>query len=210
MLKVTAHPIPGYNARTVHNAQVGHVTVAFAVDFSSGGELLTRSAAGDRYMAVLLPPLARNTVLDAATPARKLLDRLAQSTDGRIVNIAGNSLRRLHANGWRQELCDAYVYRVLALVHRHTPIQKIVSGGQTGADLSGAIAAVVLGIDTEITGPADLRQRPLQGPDLPRTKQEIEAMVHEGAARLRATIEARQARQQAAVVPVSDEAAPVP
>ena len=46
---------PKYHDRTVMNAREADLTVAFAVDFSTAGEKLTREAAGDRYLAIGLP-----------------------------------------------------------------------------------------------------------------------------------------------------------
>ena len=44
----------GYAARTRSNAQSYDVTVAFAIDYGSAGERLTRSSAGERWVGVAL------------------------------------------------------------------------------------------------------------------------------------------------------------
>lgn len=73
-----------YGPRTRHNAHEAHVTAAFAVDFTTRGEALTHSAAGDRHLAL---PLAAPPI----ESARKLFVKL-RAAPGRTLNVAGNGL----------------------------------------------------------------------------------------------------------------------
>ena len=62
---------PRYHDRTVINASWADLTVAFAIDFGTAGERLTRKAAGDRYLPVNIPSSAelchdRDTIRKAA------------------------------------------------------------------------------------------------------------------------------------------------
>lgn len=55
-LAILEHASPSYAPRTAVNAKTADATLAFAVDFNSAGERLTRRVAEGRYLAV---PLSR-------------------------------------------------------------------------------------------------------------------------------------------------------
>jgi len=61
---------------------------------------------------------------------------------------------------------NQYVYDVLALVHKHLPIRQVVSGGQSGADLAGLVAAVALDIQCSGTWPKGYKMRFEDGKDV--------------------------------------------
>lgn len=165
-LEIVAHKSASYAPRTFHNARSADLTVAFAVDFSTRGEALTRRAAGDgRYISLSLAG-------DPRAGARALY-ALCRSINCKTLNVAGNSIRTLNLHGWSQEQCNNYIYDVLRLVCTHWQIQLIVSGGQTGADLAGGVAGVALDIPVRMTLPAGLLQRPENGPDRRHTQTEI-------------------------------------
>lgn len=179
MIEIVAHPSSGYKKRTEHNASQAGVTVAFAVDFETAGERLTRRAAGDRYLGIGL-----DTPEDDPVAAARLLYSALKRRNARSLNIAGNGVYTLIKHGWDQHSADAFVHAVVAQVHLHWPLEKIVSGGQTGIDLAGAVAAQVLGIPAVITLPGGFRQRHEDGVDREHTQDEIREQILSGAQRI--------------------------
>jgi len=85
---------------------------------------------------------------------------------------------------------NQWVYDVLGAVHAAEPIAEIVSGGQTGVDLAGAVAGVKLGIPVSVLMPQGYLQRHAAGYDLRHTREEIEAQIDWGALNLRERKEA--------------------
>jgi len=160
MLSLRAHRSASYPPRTFENAGRAHLTAAFALDFSTAGERLTKKAAGAHYVAI---PLA----LPALEAARALFIALrARGVEHPTLNIAGNGIYSLAPAGWDQARLNAHLHAVLAPVHQHWPLGQVVSGGQTGVDWAGAVAATALGISAEMTFPAGFLQRGVVGGDV--------------------------------------------
>lgn len=156
-----------YSPRTYHNAKSADVTVAFAVDLKTAGELLTHKAAGDKYIGFLLTDES-DTISIAGQLYKKLKNSSAQS-----LNVAGNGMYTLSAHGCSQDFINLFVYKVIEKVHEHYPIGKIYTGGQTGVDMAGAIAGIKLGIPVEITFPKGFIQRFENKIDIAQTEQDI-------------------------------------
>jgi hypothetical protein len=156
-LVLDTHPTRGYAARTQANASLADLTVAFAVDFHTAGERLTRKCAADNYLAL---PLDRPALENARQLYRSLRDR-----ESRRLNIAGNGLYTLAAHRWSQAAINAYVHEVLATVHAHLPLTSIRSGGQTGVDTAGLIAGLRLGLPTTGLYPPGYLTRDASGND---------------------------------------------
>lgn len=173
---IVEHKSHSYAPRTFHNAYVADLTVAIAVDFETSGELLTHRSAGKRYLAL-------NFADSALDNARKLYADMKKRRV-RILNVAGNGIYTFTKSGVWKETVHQYVYNVLQQVHEHYPIPKIVSGGQTGVDIAGAMAAYKLGIDMEITFPKGFRQRNEQGQEVYHTYDQIVEQIKEGAKHL--------------------------
>jgi hypothetical protein len=178
-LRLCTHKSVHYAPRTEANAQAADLTVAFALDFATGGERLTRKAAGERYLGI---DLRRET---CPVTAARLLYRALRPLPGRQLNIAGNGLFSLAAHGWDQPRIDAFVYQVLRTVHRHLPLASIRSGGQTGADLAGLAAGVALGLHTVGLWPLGFVQRDVNGKDVRRSPASLRAQIEAAASRLR-------------------------
>lgn len=153
------------------NAQGADLTVAFAADYTSAGERLTASASGNRYVAI---PLGT----DPVTAARALYRALRQHKVS-TLNIAGNGLHTLSKHGWDQSKVNEWVYRVLAIVLPHWPLERVRTGGQLGVDMAGGIAARALGIDVLLFFPKGLRQRGADGQDFNNTAISIMRQVEE-------------------------------
>ena len=145
-----------YGPRTTINARSAGVTIAVAIDYTSSGELLTASAANNKYIAIPYDGM------DIPTAAEAIIKKLVQQ-DSTTLNVAGNSIFTFNShnpkNPITQKEINQYIFSVIKLVHETIPLTKIVSGGQTGADIAGAIAAAALGIPAVITFPKGFRQR---------------------------------------------------
>ena len=155
--EVVEHKSSSYAPRTYHNASVADLTAAFAVNFYTAGEKLTHKAAGDKYVALDLG-------LEAIEAAR-ILYKACKKHNVKTLNIAGNGIYTLYAKGMDQHDINVYLYTVLSLVHKHHPLTKIVSGGQTGVDLAGGVVAKYLGIDCTMTLPKGFKMRFENGVD---------------------------------------------
>lgn len=109
-LAILEHASPSYAPRTAVNAKTADATLAFAVDFNSAGERLTRRVAEGRYLAV---PLSREPEA-VLTQARNVF-RFLRAGGYRALNIAGNSIATLSKQGWGQADVDQFV--PLSLIH---------------------------------------------------------------------------------------------
>ena len=65
------------------------------------------------------------------------------------------------------------MFDVLSLVHKHHPLKQVVSGGQTGADFAGGVAAEALGIAVVMTFPDGYLQRTLTEYSYTQTEQDV-------------------------------------
>lgn len=167
-IKILEHTSSSYGPRTYANAAKADITIAIAVDYTTAGERLTHKAAGDKYLKL-------DPALPAVENARVLWRRVNNLGDcfPAILNVAGNGIYTLSKHGWTQARMDCYVYDVLEPIIDHCELGKIISGGQTGVDISGAWAAHKLGIDVEVLLPKGLIQRFEDGKDVSMTEEEI-------------------------------------
>lgn len=169
MITIQEYKSASYAPRTYHNATQG-VTLAYAANHNTAGERLTQKAAGDKI--VMVDALAHDD-LNAARELYKML----RKHDCHIMNVAGNGIYTFDKHGYTQVMVNDAIYRILHTVHQHWPIQKIVSGGQSGADLAGLIAAERLGIDSEGTWPKGFKMRFTDGKDVNHTQEEIMRII---------------------------------
>lgn len=174
VLKLAESNSAGYGQRTYHNAMSADVTIAFAVDFNTAGEKLTKKAAGagHRY-------LAADMTRPSIEIARELYKTL-RAVQGKTINVAGNGVYTLKDHGFDQHRANAYVFAVLAKVFEFYKFERVVSGGQTGIDLAGGVAGVALGLETIMTFPKGFLQRDINGKDSLHTAKEIRDQVASG------------------------------
>ena len=169
MLKVMEHESSSYRDRTIWNAKNSDLTVAFAINFDTHGEILTRKAAGKKYLAIPL-----DTPIEIASD---MLKQAINRTNAKVINIAGHSAYTL------QKLVDyemavdisAYIYNVLKGIPHE--ISMIRCGGQSGADLAGAVAAWKLGIPCEVMMPKGRRIKDENGIDIFLREGDFELVV---------------------------------
>ena len=98
------------------------------------------------------------------------------------LNVAGNGIYTLNEKlGVTQAQVNQYIYDTLKAAHLVVGITKIVTGGQTGVDIAGAIAAKRLGIPVDVTTPKGFLQRDMHGKDFTQTKEKVVAQIEDGA-----------------------------
>ena len=182
-LTLVAHRSASYAPRTRHNAATADLTLAFAVDFTTAGERLTRTAAAPRYEGL---PLAIHD--DPVMTARAVYRVVALQRRARVLNIAGNGLHTLACHGITQEALNRWLYGVLAPVHMHHPFEALVSGGQTGVDTAGLVVALALGIPAVGTLPKGFLRRSADGVDIECSEAALRAELLVQVERLRASL----------------------
>ena len=156
----------GYAQRTRENASMADLTLAFAVDFTTAGEKVTEQAAGDKLIQV---SLSRESLTDSVAKARSVFDCLTPQERSSIltVNIAGNGMQTLAAHGIGQKEVNSYVHNFLGILQdMGIRFGGVISGGQTGADEAGIVAAKALGIPAEVHAPKGWMMRGADGKDL--------------------------------------------
>lgn len=166
-MKLVEHKSPKYPPRTIHNAKSADLTVAFAVDFTTYGEKLTKDAAGEKYIAIDLGKDIRQAAKELYIDCR---DRGVK-----ILNVAGNGEYTTNDHGWNQDRINLWVYQVMALVHKYHPFEMVISGGQTGVDFAGGVAAELLGIPGVMTFPKGYLQRTITVKSLTQTESAVRA-----------------------------------
>lgn len=165
------HKSSNYSPRTYHNASQG-VTLAIATDFTTAGEKLTHKASNGKIVQI-----DYFNTLDKLYPARSVYS-LLKKNNCHILNIAGNGIYTLQKKGVTQEQVNQYVFDIVSLVHHHWPIERIVSGGQTGMDLAGLVTGCALNIETIGTWPKGFKMRFEDGKDVNMTEEKIKSLVY--------------------------------
>lgn len=163
--EVEEHKSRSYGPRTYLNAGFSDLTVAFAVNFNTAGEILTEKASKGRIIQFEL-----NENFDPVKAARQLYVHMKKN-NYRTLNIAGNGAYTLKQYGISQYKINRWVYETLKLIHEHIGITRIRTGGQTGADMAGSVAAYLLKIPAIITYPNGYRQRLEDGTDVIQSKE---------------------------------------
>lgn len=154
------HRDSGYAARTGENARGADVTVAFASDFTTAGERLTKRMAGRKYVGIAYPG-------DSAAAAQTLAAFMA-SQQGTSLNVAGNGIYTLAKSSISQADVNQWVYDVLKQVHARIRLTHVRSGGQTGVDTAGLVAGIALGVPVTGLYPNGFRQRMANQKDVSR------------------------------------------
>lgn len=158
----------GYQKRTVENANADDIdfTLAFAVDFNTYGEKATKKAAGSSYIGLDITDLSSKNLKEAVKQFLELIPDYYLKGDRMGLNIAGNGIYTLAANGISQEAVDEFVTKFISAVQESgCHIDFIRTGGQTGIDEAGIAAAVAAGIPCECHVPKGWLFRDSAGKD---------------------------------------------
>lgn len=167
MINFIEHTKIGYAARTEQNIKNSDITLAFAIDFISAGEQLTKRLCleNNKYYSPIFIPNDLTINLSLLRFVTGKVKQAGQLFDP-IVNIAGNGIYTLKSMNFTQGDIDIYIYKYLSKIHEIVPISKIVSGGQTGVDEAGLKAGLKLGIETECLAPKGWLYRDINHKDI--------------------------------------------
>jgi len=142
----------GYRTRTIKNADAD-ATLAFAMDFNTAGERLTKQAVRDNkkmYIALHIKKLSSEL-----EQTIRSLNKIGKSEI--ILNIAGNGIYTLKKYHITQNYIDEIVYLFLKEIIESSDskfsIIGIRTGGQTGVDEAGAKAGDKFQIPTLVLAP---------------------------------------------------------
>ena len=157
-----------YPERTKENAEWSDITLDFTEsDKGSGGNReLTKQVAGKKYIHFKL-----HSEGDNSYDANEILDAIKQAglpTKNIKLNIAGSEIGKLKET---QERYNEEMERILNdLLALGVSISEIRTGGQTGIDEAGIIAAQRLGIPNEVHTTSDFKFRDESGKDISNEK----------------------------------------
>lgn len=151
-----------YPSRTRENANWSDITIALAQDFNTAGERLTKNAAGNKYVSFTLAAESN----DASEIAENLYNQIRTKgkTDNLKINIAGNGIYSMKQS--QSYYNDLMTQILMKLQDMGVTISEIRSGGQTGIDEAGIIAAQRLGIPNEVHSTANFMFRDKSGKDI--------------------------------------------
>lgn len=159
----------GYRDRTIENITNTDITLAFVIDETSLGERLTENQARkqNKYQQQLLTKRSLSTE-NKADIKRQVSNQIhsmqsdqAWEHKGTVLptkdiklNIAGNGIYTFVKDGITQEQLNDYVTEYLReMIEQGVTISEIRSGGQTGIDEAGIVAAQRLGIPAIVNAP---------------------------------------------------------
>ena len=150
-----------YRARTIKNVQSADITIAFAYDYNSPGEILTKKHASKKSyvtgpMEVVDFSSKESIIKNATRIAEKVISEINRKQldkNNLKINIAGNTISKF-IEGVSQKDLQGLIENVFKiLTEKDITISEVISGGQSGADIAGAFAADNLGIKTTIRAP---------------------------------------------------------
>ncbi len=157
----------GYQQRTKENADWSDITLALATDFSTAGEKLTKKVAGEKYTAAKLYKGSLEDPEELTVDYSALNDVVEKAKKvGRPIklNIAGNGIYTFKVS--QEKINDVLYSTIKYLQDNGVEIQEVRSGGQTGVDEAGIIAAQRLGIPASVHAPKGFVFRTVDGRDI--------------------------------------------
>lgn len=160
-----------YAHRTWANAAWSDITLALATDFSSPGEITTRRAAGDKYLRYQLTRNLNKLLTfdrDGEREVKKIVQMIQNHScykeEGIRLNIAGNGLVTLLKSGVDTQSVAAFIGMIFSACKQEgVEILEVRSGGQSGVDEAGIIAAQRNKVKCSILAPKGFRWRDKKG-----------------------------------------------
>lgn len=171
-------PKYNYGHRTWQNAEWSEITLAFAADFTSPGEITTAKAAGDKLVKVDIPvdvKKYRQAFYGTAEyeEKKKIVEGIYSAIttnphykeSGIKLNIAGNGLKAYKTAGVNPDDAEFFVIDIIfsLKVIKALKISEIRSGGQSGADEWGIKAGQMHDLRCSILAPKGYRFRDENG-----------------------------------------------
>lgn len=174
---------PNYANRTKFNILNSDVTIAFAVNFYSTGEVLTKKICVDLKKPIIHIPILTLTPKEASELIVIELNKIKLVLPFITINIAGNGIYTLN-NKFKQKEIDDYVFETLQFVTENPTfkfkINLIRSGGQTGVDEAGIKAGLKLNIKSIAKLPLGFKYRGINGLDRESTLEETKNRLSNG------------------------------
>ena len=162
----------GYRERTVKNASAD-ITLAFASDFNSAGEKLTKSSVLNQNKIYHSIDMSKGFNYDMSE-INEIVDKLKSLNKRNIViNIAGNGIYTFKGQYTQQEIdnnIEDYLNDLTSSLQDANINVSIRTGGQTGADEAGVKAGLALGLPTYILAPKGWKFRDITGKDISNEK----------------------------------------
>jgi hypothetical protein len=183
VLSVSESESSNYGQRTGRNARAGDITIAYAVDHSTAGERRTQ-----KEVAGAGKPLVKNQQGGKLSAFAEAIAKQLANVKGTVINVAGNGIYTwTNLANKTQEQVNLDMFKILRQVKELNPdFAGVVTGGQTGTDIAGAIAARALGLNVDVHMPKGFRQRKADETDITQTKEDVIRQIEEGAAKLAA------------------------
>lgn len=160
MITFQEHKETGYAMRTWENARLSDLTIAFAIDFNTPGELLTRKAAYGKCEQISILDL----LADDNVPAYYIIEKYNVPHIKRI-NIAGAGIYNLK-KVLDQKTVDDLIFHFIKNLHVNMDCFSIRSGGQTGVDEAALKAGDEPGLETICLAPKHWMFRNIDGKDI--------------------------------------------
>ena len=168
MIEFIEDSCSNYQHRTFINADSADVTLAFAVDFTTAGEICT-----EKYCKTCEKPIFQFKVNENGRLNKEeeiKIDELYKClklNNYTKINIAGNGIYTFSKYGINQERINDLVTNIVEhLLERGCKIDELRSGGQSGADEAGIIAGIRLGINSICLFPKGYRFRDINNKDI--------------------------------------------
>lgn len=172
-----------YAVRTETNIKKSDITIAFANNWNTAGEQVTEKLANENKKPYVDINILKSGILpvnieDKIDEIVKAITKLKK--DEITINIAGNGIYTLNIAGISQEQCNNFVYTVLhgvqsKLKKSNSKIKlNIRSGGQTGADEAGIVAAMALKLPSTVHTTKKWKFRNIKDEDVSNEKEFIE------------------------------------
>ena len=167
-----------YRQRTIENITWSDITIDFAIDDKTLGEKLTEGQATKqgKFVSDFAPHgfdmsdierRARNVFVSLTNDQAYGHKGIKLNTKNIKLNIAGNGIYTLAKHNTTQEQANDYVTAFIQkLIDLGITISEIRSGGQTGIDEAGIIAAQRLGIKCSVHAPKGWKFRDMSGKDI--------------------------------------------
>jgi hypothetical protein len=165
----------GYKKRTIENASAD-ITLAFAQDFSTAGERLTKSSVliqGKKYLPIQITDLIItdelvDNIVGNLNSVNCGIDFLSNEKNI-TLNIAGNGIYTMGGKFTQLQIddyCHSLLKRVIESKKLNVKINLLRTGGQTGFDEAGAKAGMKLGLKTLVLAPKGWKFRSKEGKDI--------------------------------------------
>lgn len=161
MINFQEHVQTGYAMRTLDNARLSDLTIAFAIDFNTPGEILTRKAAYGKYLGIEFDLLLTDINKAASTILKEMEKRKVS-----VLNVAGNGIYSLK-HLCTQEFIDGRLLLLFSIIIlNYGNYFDIRSGGQTGLDEAALKAGDFLNMPTTCLAPRHWMFRNINGRDI--------------------------------------------